>query len=152
MNVPDFHETQRVIQHYTKQIEIDPGNPVNYVFRSACYEHYQDYQSALNDALEVCRLDPYSWKGDHQAMKMFLKLGRFDKAFEIASIYSDDEFFKPLSEELNILTRIKKRNTARLIHNNYTDANGGAYTLIMPEDDRVISRNHFSVKHCCNIL
>lgn len=148
MNAPDFDEAQRVLQYYTKQIETDPGNPVNYVFRSACYEHYQDYQSALNDALEVCRLDPYSWKGDHQAMKMFLKLGRFDKAFEIASIYSDDESFKPLNEELNVLTRNKKRNT----HNNYTDTNGGPYTLMTPEDDRAISRNHFSVKHCCNIL
>lgn len=156
MNAPESNETQRVLQYYTKQIEIDPGNPINYVFRSACYEYNQDYQSALNDALKLCQLDHDSWKGDHQAMKMSLKLGKLDDAYKIGSRYGSDESFQPLIEELMSRKEIRpkkehnQKGRRRAQNSYYTGTTGTRFTV---GDDRMTRSNYSLEKrtNCCNI-
>lgn len=160
MNVPDDHETQRVLPYYTAQIKMDPGNSINYVFRSACYEHFKKYQEALNDALMVSRLDPESWKGDHQVMKMHLKLGNLVEANEIASRYEDDESFDLLREKLktklsnkvrrsnNFAGSSRRTNTSTMIQGTSRDPYARPYSH--PVEDEMIRRK--GICDCCNIL
>lgn len=101
MDADEDRKIEKVIHYYSSEIKMKPRDTTNYIFRSACYEHLGNYPMALKDALKVCEIDRDHWKGHHQAMKMYLKLGNFEEAAKISQQFRTDESFARLFEELD---------------------------------------------------
>src|SRR4051812_34403367 len=90
----------RLLQLYNARIEADSLDLTNYVFRSACYEYLNEYRHSLRDALKINYNDPTYWKGPHQAMKMYIKLGKISEAEKIAEKLKENDLFGKISLEL----------------------------------------------------
>lgn len=92
---------REIIKYYSGEIQSDPGNFVNYVFRSLAYEFLQEYQLALNDALAVVKLKEDYWKGNYQVAKMYLYLNQTGKAVEMVNKYRNHSSFADLVKEID---------------------------------------------------
>lgn len=115
------HDRQKLIEvvdYYSDQICQKPDHIPFYVFRSACYESLKEYSSALKDALEIIKLNPFYWKGNHQALKMHMCLGDIKQAELIAQGFKNDISFKPLISELQTMKQAHEKAVSAARGNN----------------------------------
>ena len=68
------------IKLYTEAIKLEPGNPVFYSNRSACYFSKKEFEKALEDALLCVEKDGKFIKGYLRLVSAQIELGKFEDA------------------------------------------------------------------------